>query len=93
MSKMKQIDFFSLKTYKGSSTSYISNTLASQSQLTKVIISISVSFVYNILCMFNLYENLRLNEAAFSDHGNTKLDHHHQLSYNYLNSHINHKTA
>lgn len=73
---MKQIDFFffCLKRYKGSSASYISNALASQSQLTKAVISISVSFVYNILCMFNLYENLQLNEAAFSDHGNTKLD-------------------
>lgn len=36
---------------------------------------------------------MQLNEAAFSDHGNTKLDHHHQLSYNYLNTHIDHKTA
>jgi len=46
-----------------------------------------------MLCIFDLYENLQMNEAALSDHGSTKLDPEHQISYNYLNTHINHKTA
>lgn len=48
---------------------------------------------YSILCTFNLHETLQTNEAALSDQGSTKLDQEQQMSYKYLNTHINRKTA
>lgn len=34
-----------------------------------------------------------MNKAALWDHGRTKLNHEQEVSYNYLNTHINHKAA